>query len=142
MENIITNQVDTIRQDGEVGEAALQKLIRAMEILQKRGSTAFDDILEDLPEVGDSADIVEGKLRKIERAAAEAVDELATTDFADAGVLRPSAEAEEDAIDSVGEYIDCIRDETRCLEEKNTVVSNEQDLMDDLSDRVENASKG
>jgi DNA repair ATPase RecN len=136
VENIITGATDSIRQDGEVTEKTLNKLAKAMEILKKKGATAFDDILKDMPQVGDSAEIVEDKLRQIEKAAKDAVDELATADYADAGVLR----APEGEVDAIQELTDAYREEIRVVGEKNEAVSAEQKAMEDLNNRVNNAT--
>ena len=136
-ENVIGRQLDDIRSKGEVTEKTLNNLTTAMKLLQKKGATAFDDILKDLPQVGDSAEVVENKLRRIEAAARDAVDELADKDYGDAGVFRST---DEGAVDNIKELTDAYREEIRVTEEKNESVSAEQKAMDDLNNRVNNAT--
>ena len=135
-EDYINDQLDKIRQSGEVTSSSLDNVKTAIKQLNRLSEGSLDNFIDDLDkmqaDLGESsiaAEDFEAQLRDISEAARLTVGMSGEQKMSNLGV----------SDEAISRVVDGYRKENKARQEKNEAVKKEGDLIEDLTVRISNA---
>ena len=129
-ENIVNDSIAQIREQGEVTQDTLDALSEALRNLAKNGESALDPLIEDMLNVGDSAENIEHRLKKIESETRNAVDEFAQEAYGNVGATNP---------EDVKRLTDAYREQATETDKLTKAKEKDKNVQKQINDNIEHA---